>query len=200
MGFLGTIDARLPKPDMVVTHTRWDVFLPSGPSYRPARANLDVLVQGVGVDPRAIGAQSLSALEERAGALVGRPLQIKVPTRGVHFAFEKLYANQSPEDPRFSIRYASSEGSRLGVGLSALAIFLVWLAIFAVGGWRVRLPRIAIAAAFAAGVGALVVSIGYLNASPVLASVLTLVVAVLAGAWLAIRRLAAWHRQRRAAV
>ena len=196
MGFLGTVDAWLPKPDMVVTHTRWDVFLPVGPTYRPAQANLDVIVQGEWVDPRTMGAQSLAAMEATAGQLVGRPLQIKVPTRGVHFAFEKLYANQSPELPRFSIRYTSSEGSRLGIGLSVLATILLWIAVFTLGGWRAPLPRMAIVAGFVIGAGALVVSIGYLNASPVLAAVLTLVVAVLAALWFGIRRIARWQRNR----
>ena len=199
MGFLGTVSARLPKPDMVVTQTRWDVFLPVGARYRTPDSNLDLLVEGAHVDPRALGAQSLADLEQRTSQGIGQSLQIRVPARGIHFAFEKLYANQSPEDPGFSIRYASAEGNQAGLALSALATVLLWAGVFALGGARPRLPRSGAAIVFAIGIGTLVVAIGYLGASPLLASVLTLIVATAAGLWLATRRFQRWRAERPAA-
>jgi hypothetical protein len=44
---LGTISGRLPKPDMVVTQSRWDVFLPDGLSYGTPDSNMDVVEKGV---------------------------------------------------------------------------------------------------------------------------------------------------------
>ena len=46
MGFMGTVSGRLPTPDMVVTHTRWDVYLPHGPRYRKPDSTLDPVING----------------------------------------------------------------------------------------------------------------------------------------------------------
>ena len=43
---LGTISGRLPRPDMVVTHTAWDVFLPVGPHYLTPDSTMDTVVHG----------------------------------------------------------------------------------------------------------------------------------------------------------
>ena len=37
IGRRGTVRARLPRPDILVTETRWDLYLPEGLDYRPGR-------------------------------------------------------------------------------------------------------------------------------------------------------------------
>ena len=74
------------------------------------------------------------ATEDRAAAQALEPLRITVPTAGVHFAFEKLYANQSNEESRFSITYASSAGATAGKLFSLIGALLLWVGI----GLRVR--------------------------------------------------------------
>ena len=46
LGYLGSVDLHLPLPDMVVTETRWDLFLPHGLDYRSPTSNMDVVFPG----------------------------------------------------------------------------------------------------------------------------------------------------------
>ena len=43
LGTMGRVTAALPVPDMVVTHTYWNVFLPDGFSYGRPRTDMDVV-------------------------------------------------------------------------------------------------------------------------------------------------------------
>ena len=123
LGFFGAIGLNLPRPDMVVTNTRWDLFLPQGPDYRAPGSNMDLLQPGRPVNPEVV---AKLALARTADALesYGQPLRINVPQRGIHFAFEKLYATQAPEDPYVRIGYTSASGYRLGEMLGLVGIVL----------------------------------------------------------------------------
>lgn len=197
MRFLGTVSARLPEPDMVVTRTHWDVFLPTGPRYQSPQTTLDLLVDGTQVNPQ-LGLQGLASSSmirsaEASETPMGQPLRLSVPTRGVHFAFEKLYANQSPEDATFSIRYTSVAGNRLALWASAIGILLLWFGILALGGKWLRISRGMGIISIVGGVTALIAAIGPLGASPVLASGLTLLVAMSLGIWLGAQRVRRWR-------
>ena len=95
MGTIGSISGRLPRPDMVVTHTRWDVFVPITFRYQKPDGTLDAVLAGRRVNPRTAGA--MASTEQRTQSQISQPLRISVPTQGIQFSFEKLYANQSPE-------------------------------------------------------------------------------------------------------
>jgi hypothetical protein len=187
IGAFGRIRGELPRPDMIVTRSRWEVFLPRGVDYGAPRADLTLVEAGVPVT-----AEALSL--DRAN-LAGLP--IAVPTEGVRFTFEKLYAGPSGDAEELSIPYTSGAGSVLTLSASLLGTLLLWLALlgtlmvryrsFALveqvlgpehalatyrtpeeGATRVALSRGAVVAlATMAGAGALLLmaSVGYLAAS-----------------------------------
>lgn len=183
---LGTIGATLPRPDLVVTRSHWDVYLPDGLSYGAADANMDVIAERVSVGREAMAAAAFANDSQ---------LRISVPAAGVRYSFEKLYANQTDDDPRFSVPYASGGGAALAEILTLLGGLL-----FAGGLWlRIRRdprvpPRMSGGAA-TAGAVLLALTVGYLRTSGVL---LSCVVAV-AGAVLLARAVVAHLRRRRAA-
>ena len=196
MVFMGSVHGRLPTPDMVVTHTRWDVYLPVGPSYRDPDSTLDAVITGRLVNGAQMGGEALARARSAKGPAMGEPLRLSVPSQGIHYAFEKLYANQSPRDATFSLGYASAGGARLGLALSLLGVLLLWFAIVAIGGRRVSLPRSAALTVLVAGVGMLLAAIVYLGASPAPAAALALIIAAGLGIWLALRRLLDWRMSR----
>jgi hypothetical protein len=196
MTFMGTVHGRLPTPDMVVTHTRWDVYLPVGPSYRDPDSTLEPLISGRRVNAAVMGGDALVRARSAQGAGLGEPLRLSVPSQGIHYSFEKLYANQSPRAATFSLGYASAQGHRLGLALSLLGVLLVWLAIVAIGSRRVPLPRTAALAVLAAGAGLLLAAIAYLGTNPTPAAAMALAVAVALGIWLAVQRLIRWRDAR----
>ena len=55
---LGKVSSRLPRPDMVVTHSRWDVFLPIGPRYYAVDSNMDLIQPARLVNPRIAGGEA----------------------------------------------------------------------------------------------------------------------------------------------
>ena len=129
IGILGSISSQLPMPDMIVTHTYWDVYLPIGPIYQNVISNMNTVTAGVRVNPReqtTTNAMQNKILRSQAG----NPLRMKVPQQGIQYSFEKLYANQSDNAASFEIHYASSAGSQLGMILSIISVILIWIGIF----------------------------------------------------------------------
>ena len=72
--------------------------------------------------------EAIAASVGGTDAQMVQPLRIAVPAVGVHFAFEKLYANQSDEDASFSIRY--------GGIWPATALIVLLLGALGYGGWH----------------------------------------------------------------
>jgi len=196
---LGKVSSRLPRPDMVVTHSRWDVFLPVGPSYHALDSTMDLVLSGLRVNPRLAGGEVMARAGDAYQAQMGQPLRITVPTQGIQFAFEKLYANQSDEEAAFSLHYISERGNQIGLFASVAGTLLLWLGIAGLVSSRVRLPRPAIIVSIVAGVAVLVGTIGFLGTSPLIASALSLVLAVLLALWAAVQRWRNWRGSRLAA-
>ncbi|MDH3645052.1 MAG: hypothetical protein OES38_23325, partial [Gammaproteobacteria bacterium] len=178
LGFFGAIDLNLPRPDMVVTNTRWDLFLPQGPDYRAPDSNMDILHAARPVNPEVAAKLALSRTAD-ALETYGQPLRINVPQRGVHFAFEKLYATQAPEDPRVRIGYTSASGYQLGELLGLVGIVLLWAGIFALGSTHTAVPRQAALAGTGTGAVMVVVAIAGLGAS--ITMIATVAIALAAG-------------------
>ena len=200
LGGLGTLSSRLPRPDMVVTHTRWDVFLPVGPRYLEPDSTMDLVVRGRRVNPRTAGAAVVARASDAYRTQMGQPLRLSVPTQGIQFAFEKLYASQSPEEAAFSIRYVSAGANRFGVLLSLAGAVLIWIGIVAIDRRWIRLPRPAIIATIGGGVLLLVGTIGYLGTSPAPAAGLAMLIALLLAAWRGVELWRAWRQRKAAAV
>jgi hypothetical protein len=193
---LGKVSSRLPRPDMVVTHSRWDVFLPVGPRYHALDSTMNLVLRGLRVNPRVAAGEVMARASDAYQAQMGQPLRITVPTQGVQFAFEKLYANQSSEEAAFSLHYVSERGNQIGLFASAAGTLLLWLGIAGLASSRIRLPRPAIIASVVLGGAVLVGTIGFLGTSPVIASALSLVLAVVLALWAAIHRLRDWRQSR----
>ncbi len=120
MGWVGRVGAALPKPDMVVTRSRWDVYLPDRFRYAEPDGNMDLVETATPISAAALQAE-LDAIE-RAGVRPVPSLPIRVPSAGVHLAFEKLYANQAEDDAAFAVSYATVGTARLGQVLFALLV------------------------------------------------------------------------------
>jgi hypothetical protein len=190
---LGRLRASLPQPDILVTRSRWDVFLPAEMRYGAPRSNMDVVRAGELVAAQEMNAR-LKELEDSASKQVLEPLYINVPTSGLHYAFEKLYANQSGQEAWFSIGYATARGALLGQMVNFLGISLFWLGAWC--WWRkdARLKARQAQMISVVGLVILVITIGFLHAS----ATLPLVVSVLAGLGFlgsqAKARLSQWRR------
>lgn len=124
---LGTVRGVLPRPEILVTESRWDVHLPAGVRYGKPGGGLDVVAAGTPVTPDEL-ADEAADLRQGAGESL-EPLRLVVPAHaaGVRFAFEKLYANQGSADPGFTIPYASGAGRALGTAAILLATLICWL-------------------------------------------------------------------------
>ncbi|MDH5326464.1 MAG: hypothetical protein OEZ68_06495 [Gammaproteobacteria bacterium] len=126
LSMMGSIGTHLPLPDMVVTKTHWNVFVPFGPDYVDVESNMDIIARNARANPRDMTMhQSGQANKNQAGAF-----KVNVPTQGIRFEFAKLYANKSQTPAFFTIRYTSVEGKTLGIWVSIIGVLLIWLAIF----------------------------------------------------------------------
>jgi glycerol uptake facilitator-like aquaporin len=160
---------------------------------------MDLVVGGRWANPRRAAQQSLDRASKAQQAQMGQPLRISVPTQGILFAFEKLYANQSPEAAAFTIRYASAGADQLALLASLVGTILLWIGIVAIGSRRLRLSRNATVATLVLGIAVLVASIGYLGTTPIPASSLALAIALGLLVWWSGGRLNLWRQNRAAA-
>ena len=187
---LGTVSGLLPRPEILVTRTQWDVFVPDGVEYGEPGGGMEL----TGV-PQAASAADLGAemqlLETGAGAQVIEPLRPVIPTAGIHFTFEKLYANQGERDAGFEIPYASGLGRSFGRLLSFAGAAILWigLALAARGAGRLG------AGLALLGMALLSVLVGHYQLSAAPAVWLTVLLVLGVGAFYA---KAEWDRRRAA--
>jgi hypothetical protein len=136
---LGSARGTLPHPDILVTQSRWDVFVPDGMSYGAPQTNMEV-VGAAGSVSREAMARQLEPAGPQGARQALELLRIDVPATGLHFAFEKVYANQSEQDAWIALPYASAAGSWLGRLASTLGALLFWLGLALVLRLDARLP------------------------------------------------------------
>lgn len=161
LGTIGTVRGALARPDMVVTNSRWDVYLPEQFSYGRVRGTMEVVEDGVYTPREVIQAEvskGVSGVPQR-----DLHLQLAVPTAGIRFSFQKLYANQSDEEATFSVAYSSGSGRFVSYALLVAGTLLLWLGIL--GPSFLGVSRQVAQGAGAAGVGILVVIVGYYGVS-----------------------------------
>jgi hypothetical protein len=178
----------MPRPDMVVTDSRWDVFLPDGVSYRTVETNMRIVVEGLQV-----GAEALA----QAGGQ-GDQLRVSVPMAGVQYSFEKLYANQGEDPARFSVSYASGGGAGFASLLAFFGTALFWAGAFFLVRRHEKIPARLAGTAIATGAVITGLSIGLLGAgggSVTVSSVIAVIGFALAIAWPRIKqRIPIWPR------
>ncbi len=133
-GYLGTQRALLAQPAIVVTHTRWEAYLPSQYSYGRVDTNMQLVESGSasGADLRAVSSEMKSA------AAPGIALQLQIPISGQRLVFEKLYANQGDEAAYFAVAYSVLLGKLLGLSLVGLAALALCFGMFLVGSGKTR--------------------------------------------------------------
>lgn len=134
---LGAVSGVLPRPEILVTHSRWDVYVPEGVRYGTPRGGMDLLVAGEVVTAETMA--EMAALGTDVGHQVIEPLRLQVPTAGIHYAFEKLYANRSAGAVGFTLPYASGLGRTLGQLLTLSGAVVLWLGLLLLRRRRWRL-------------------------------------------------------------
>ena len=165
---------------MIVTRSNWSVFLPDSFRYGTPSSNLSLVVSGQAVNREQLQ-REMTLEADSAAAIITGPLRIDVPNRGIHFAFEKLYANQSDEVATFDIAYRSPVGESLGQSLALAGTLALWLGLAIALG---RIPAFGSRhAAGAVGLGALalLIAVGYLESDTTPALILALVLAIGSG-------------------
>ena len=129
IGRFGVLTAQLPRPDMVVTSSNWEVFLPDEATYGRVDSTMHVLAEGDFITADALQGRLKRSVASGDSEIVGQ-LPITVPTAGRRFAFEKLYANQSDEEAEFSVVYSSGMGSVVTsivmIALAALSLLPIF--------------------------------------------------------------------------
>ena len=184
---LGAVRGVLPRPEILVTHSHWDVYVPDGVRYGAPGGTLEVVTEGVRVSAEDLAAAVAEGEGERQAM---EPLRLQVPTAGVHFAFEKIYANRTPGTVGFVLPYASGFGRNLARMLTLLGL---WLLAGGVGLGR-RRPRLAMGMVVL-GTGLLAVLFLRYGQSPAGG----LMVLTLGFLGLGAVRLVRWYRNREAA-
>jgi hypothetical protein len=174
LGFAGWLRGTLPVPDVVEAQSTWDVFLPDDLEYGRVDSNMRVAVEAepttsqpdLAASAHALAGEGEAGTEPETGGGGVLPLRMDVPTHGIHFRFEKLFANQGEEDSRFSIHY--STGAAHGTGGLLLFLSVLWLGLAglaAAGVLQSRLARLPGALLSLGSVAVAVVSVAVLNAS-----------------------------------
>ena len=179
-GSLGRARGSLPRPDILVTHSHWDVYVPAEMSYGRPATNLDVVEAGDVVSRDALARQLMRADGDRGAPPALDPLRISVPAAGVHYSFEKLYANQSDREAWIALPYASAAGAVAGRIASALGALLFWTGVALFLRPHPRLPPLAPRVSLGvAGAGLLVVlaCVGVYHVGQVSALLVSLAVA-----------------------
>jgi hypothetical protein len=123
---LGRVTGRLPSPDMVVTNSSWDVYLPVGLQYGEPSSNMEQ-----GASAQAVSSEDMkSALESKQPSAALPPMRIDVPTSGLRYSFSKIYANRSSDPAEFSVPYSSRGGAWFARILAVGGTTLFWLGLW----------------------------------------------------------------------
>jgi hypothetical protein len=130
VGVFGRLGGELPLPDMVVTRSQWDVYVPADADWGTPDSDMTLV-------------ERASFVEGDVGLVADSPdgLRIRVPAEGVHFRFEKLYAGQTGDAATFSIPYTSRWGSAASTSSSLAGALFVWLGLFGLLLVRLRVLR-----------------------------------------------------------
>ncbi len=127
LGAFGRLSAELPRLDVVVTRTRWEVFVPDGASYAEPSSSMTLLERGYATTDALDGLPSQAAL------------RVEVPTEGTRYVFQQMYAGRGGERVGLSMAYVSGWGRPFVGGLSVLGALLLCLGLLGGAVLRLRL-------------------------------------------------------------
>lgn len=153
----GGLEDRLPSPDMIVTETRWDVYLPDDFDYFGLDSNLRLAASG----------PARPVVDADVPDLAASGLKLNVPAAGWSFHMTKLYANQGDQGAWFSVQYL--RGSYYGLGVTIgmmIAVLIVVAGASRMIGERQTTTRAAGAVLILVGGGLIVFGVAYLGANP----------------------------------
>ena len=102
--------------------------------------------------------------------------------------------SQLDEEAVFSIRFVSSDIDRYGIWLSLAGTVLIWLGIGALVSRRPGISTRVIIGAIAVSGVLLIGSLGFLGSNPLPASLLAMLIGILAVAWWSVSRILVWRR------
>jgi hypothetical protein len=114
---------------VLVTQTRWDVFLPTELSYGAPTSRAKLVEAGAPAS-----ADEMKRALEASRSDVEDPPVLEVPRSGVRFCLEKVYANESGQALSFSIPYASGAGATLGQAVVLAGVLLFGVGVHLLGG------------------------------------------------------------------
>jgi hypothetical protein len=126
LGSIGRLSARLSRPDLLVTQSRWDLFLPDGFDYGRPSTNMNLVLDGERMSGEAFAREAQGAVDSAAPSLP-EAFRIDVPTSGIRYSFEMLYANHGDVEASLEIPYASREGAAFGEIVSLLGVWLLFV-------------------------------------------------------------------------
>ena len=132
LGAFGRLGGELPRLDVVVTRTRWELYLPDGAVYADPEGSMTLLERGT-----ALGGGGMPDMP-----MNGAPddLSLDVPTEGVRYVFTKMYAGRSGERVAVAIPYVSGWGGPFAMLLSVLGALLFCLGLLAFAVVRLGFP------------------------------------------------------------
>lgn len=197
MSIYGSLQGRLPVPDMVVTRSRWDIYLPEQFIYQTPRSNMNLLLSGMPVNPN----EELTEFSRRTAqkpVQSSQALRIQVPFSGIHYAFEKLYVNQTDTAAEFHISYMAAAYGKQGIWLSLAGVLLIWFGIAALAWYRQRIKPIAGILLILSGVLLNLFAFTWLAVNTAPAAALTLLMGLLMLLALIFRKFRSWKNSRQA--
>ena len=183
LGGLGRARGVLPRPDILVTQTHWDVYVPAEMSWSSPSTNMNVVGAAARVTRDTMAGQLARTDGADAAVQALDPLRISVPAAGVHYAFEKLYANQAEHDTWIAIPYASGWGAASGRVASAAGAVLFWLGLAIFFKVHPRLPVLAPRLALAmitCGLAVVAICVGRYHVGTIVAIAISLAAAAAA--------------------
>jgi hypothetical protein len=119
MGLLGRLHVPLARPDLVVSHAQWDVYLPADARWSTPSSDLALYDEG------GIVSGSIAAFSAPSG---GGPA-IRVPSEAMRFVFDDVYVGRDGEPVSASFPYASGWGVAIGWTLGLIGALLGWLGL-----------------------------------------------------------------------
>lgn len=198
LGHMGFIDEVLPKPDMVVTHTRWEVYLPDDMQYGRLSTNMQEIDAGTFQSEAEIKRQMNAAQisnkkniqswqnmpqgqsdmsNQEAGNSIEdiSSLYVHVPKAGIRYVFEKLYANQADDDSFFALLYFSQRSNVVSQTFVIFVTLLFWVGVAGIAGKQKLLPKNLESSIAVASATMLAIAIGYMELNYKMALLLSVV-------------------------
>ena len=113
LGKIGFYRGALPRPDIPVANSSWNLYLPSDLSYGRPDSSMNIVRAD---EPASFERDSREVAQRMgiAGKVVQSPApQLNIPLEGRRFIFEKVYANKTAEEAWVSIPYSGGWGNGL---------------------------------------------------------------------------------------